>query len=84
MTLPVDDPELEKLRILFECAAAERKATQDADQAARRKEFDARRDLHNYILQLGYCPRCDLLLSECHGHSPFIQRGPDRRMLPRG
>jgi hypothetical protein len=82
MTLPVD-PKLAKLQILFGCAAAERKATLDADQEARRKEFDARRDLHNYILELGYCPRCELRLSECHGHSQFIQRGPDRRQQPR-
>jgi hypothetical protein len=82
MTLPVD-PRLAKLQILYERATAERKVTLDADQEARRKEYDARRDLHNYIRELGYCPHCELPLSECKGHSQFIQRGPDRRQQPR-
>jgi len=82
MTLPVD-PRLAKLQILYERAAAERKVTLDADQEARRKEYDARRDLHNYVRELGYCPHCELPLSECKGHSQFIQRGPDRRQQPR-
>ena len=82
MSLPVDQ-KLAELQILHARAAAERKATLDADQEARRKEYDARRDLHNYIRGLAYCPHCELRLSECKGHSQFIQRGVDRRMLPR-
>jgi hypothetical protein len=78
MVLPVDS-KLAKLQILYARAAVEHKATQNADHEARRNEYDARRDLYNYIRELGYCPHCELPLSECKGHSQFIQRGHDRR-----
>lgn len=78
MTLPVD-PKLTKLQTLYGRAAVEHKTAQDGEQKARRKEDDVRQQFYDYVRELGYCPHCELPLSECTGHGQVIDRRRDDR-----
>lgn len=79
MTLP-SDPKLAKLQSFHGRAAISNRAARDKEQQAQRIEDDARQELYDYIRRLGYCPHCELPLSECTGHGQiFDRRHGDRR-----
>ena len=83
MTLPAD-PNLAKLKLFYERAAVTHKTAQALELDARRKEDDARKQLYDYIREIGYCPHCELALVECKGHGQVVHdRIRDRRRLRR-
>jgi hypothetical protein len=63
MALPVD-PKITKLQHLYHDADASYIAALAATYEARGKKHHARQQLFAYIRDLGYCPRCELPLSE--------------------
>lgn len=79
MPLPVD-PKISELQALYGRAAFAHKATRDAEHEARVKEDYARQEFYNYVRELGYCPLCEVALSECREHGDDVdRRHEDRR-----
>lgn len=79
MPLPVD-PELAKLELFYERAVVSRKTAEALEFDTRRREDEARKQLYEYIREIGYCPHCELQLEECKGHGQVVhERIRDRR-----
>ena len=69
-----------ELQALYGRAAFAHKATRDAEHEARRNEDCARKQFYDYVRERGYCPHCEITLSECMGHGEDVdRRRNDRR-----
>ena len=80
MSLPVD-PKMTELQALYGRAAFAHKATRDAEYEARLKEDCARQEFYDYVRERGYCPHCEVALSERRGHSDDVDRRREERRL---